>query len=148
MSEDDSVRPPFGAGAVPEASQAVLVPPAELPGPVVAYFAALNDEDWSAMADLWTEDAELRAVGSRPRNGRDQVLSYFPTLFDPWRLHSEGPTRALVAGPLVMTEVGFTGTTQAGKELAFEAVDVFDLRDNQIRRLTTWYDLAWLRKQI
>jgi hypothetical protein len=48
---------------------------------IAHYFACLDAEDWDAMRELWHEDGELRAVGARPRDGRDAVLRYFGRLF-------------------------------------------------------------------
>jgi ketosteroid isomerase-like protein len=136
----DNLGPPRVAGGVVSA--------AEVPAAVTAYFDALNAEDLDALGGLWAPTAELRAVGSRPRHGRDQVSAYFRPLFEPWAAHLDRPTRYIVAGDTVVVELTFTGTTRAGKGLAFDAVDVFDLHDGLITRLTTWYDLAWVRKQL
>lgn len=121
---------------------------AEVPAVARAYFDALNAEDWEALATVWAHDAELRAVGSRPRRGRDEVMAYFRPLFGPWARHLDQPTRWIVAGDTVVAEVRFTGTTHEGKELSFDAVDVFDLTGGAIARLTTWYDLSWVRRQL
>jgi uncharacterized protein (TIGR02246 family) len=116
--------------------------------PIRAYFDALNAEDWPRMAALWADHAELRAVGARPRRGREQIMSYFTPLFEPWARHRDTPTRFIGDGDAVVVEVEFTGTTHDGRELSFDAVDVFDLAGGAIARLTTWYDLAWVRKQL
>jgi ketosteroid isomerase-like protein len=115
---------------------------------VLAYFDALNGEDWERLSSLWEESAELRAVGARPRHGRQDLMAYFHPLFTGWAAHLDQPTRLIVAGSTVVVEVQFTGTTHDGKEISFDAVDVFDVGDHGISRLTTWYDLAWLRKQL
>jgi ketosteroid isomerase-like protein len=124
------------------------VSPAELPAAIREYFAALNSEDWSRMEGAWADEAELRAVGSRPRHGREEIMAYFHGVFDPWAAHVDRPTRAIVAGDAAVVEVTFSGTTHAGRDLVFDAVDVFDLAGDAIVRLTTWYDLAWVRKQL
>jgi ketosteroid isomerase-like protein len=121
-----------------------------VPAAVTAYFESLNAEALDRLAELWTPDAELRAVGSRPRHGRDQVMAYFASLFGPWAEHEDRPTRSIVAGDTVVVEIRFSGRTRDGKQLSFDAVDVFDLELAQgaIARLTTWYDLAWVRSQL
>jgi ketosteroid isomerase-like protein len=114
--------------------------------PVRSYFTCLDNEDWDAMRELWHADAELRAVGTRPRNGVDEVIAYFSTLFSPWPQHTDAPTRLLTAGQTVVAEVKFTGTMADGREVSFDAVDVIDLEDGRIRRLTNWYDIAYARR--
>lgn len=118
------------------------------PDPVHAYFACLNTEDWDRMATLWTPVATLRAVGARPRTGREGVLAYFRRLFDPWATHVDTPTRLVRDGDVVVAEVTFTGTSRAGIDAAFDAVDVFDLRDGRIAALSTWYDLVAARQAV
>jgi ketosteroid isomerase-like protein len=112
------------------------------------YFRCLDEEDWVGMEALWTEDGRLRAVGARPRHGRQEVLGFFAKLFAPWREHEDRPTRIVVAGDVVTAEVLFIGTTQDGREVTFDAVDVFDLRDGRIAAMSNWYDIALARKAL
>lgn len=120
----------------------------DAPEAIRAFFAALNAEDWTRMASLWAPDAELRAVGARPRRGRDDILTYYDGLFGPWPQHEDQPTRVIAASDTIVVEVRFTGTTAGGKSIAFDAVDVFDLVDGEIARMSSWYDLAWVRGQL
>jgi ketosteroid isomerase-like protein len=112
------------------------------------YFRCLDEEDWEGMRRLWTDDGALRAVGARPRSGREEVLGFFEKLFDPWREHEDRPVRIVVAGDVVTADVLFLGTTTDGREVSFEAVDVFDLRDGQIAKMSNWYDIALARKAL
>jgi ketosteroid isomerase-like protein len=114
------------------------------------YFACLDAEDWVGMADLWAEDGRLLAVGARPREGREEVLEYYGKLFTPWQRHEDRPTRVIVAetDETVVAEVTFFGTTQGGRDVRFDAVDVFDFRDGCICKLTNWYDIAYARKTL
>lgn len=125
-----------------------VVSPPDVPACVRTYFEALNAEDWPRFAEVWADTAELQAVGSRARHGRQDIMSYFLPLFEPWARHVDRPTRFIVAGDTVVVEIVFTGLTPAGKELNFAALDVFDLSEGVIARLVTWYDLSWVRKQL
>lgn len=120
----------------------------ELPPTVRAYFEALNAEDWDRLSAVWADDAELAAVGSRPRRGRAEVMAYFDGLFDPWLEHVDRPTRIIAADDTVVVEVEFSGVTRSGKKVTFDAVDIFDLGWGEIVKLATWYDLSWVRKQL
>jgi ketosteroid isomerase-like protein len=115
---------------------------------VRAYFDALNGEDWALLRSLWADDAELRAVGARPRRGRGEIMGYYDGLFDPWAAHEDRPTRIVVAEDIVVVEITFTGTTHGGRELSFDAVDVFELAGEAVSKLSIWYDLVWVRKQL
>lgn len=122
--------------------------PADAPPAVASYFRCLDAEDWDTMEGIWTDDARLRAVGARPREGREQVMGYYRRLFEPWAEHHDTPTRVVVAGDVVTVEVTFTGRTHAGVDARFEAVDVFDLRDGRICALSNWYDLVAARRAV
>ncbi|MCR6030083.1 hypothetical protein GGQ22_01325 [Nocardioides sp. zg-579] len=120
----------------------------ETPPPVAAYFESINTEDFDRLETLWTDDVTLRAVGQKPRQGRDAVMAYFRPLFARWAKHLDTPTRVITSANVSVVEVSFIGTTSAGKELTFDAVDVFDLSGDRISALSTWYDLHWLVKQV
>jgi ketosteroid isomerase-like protein len=110
------------------------------------YFYCLDNEDWVQMRELWHEDGVLLAVGARPRNGREDVMGLFAKLFVPWPQHRDDPTRLISDGDTVVAEVTFTGTTEDGRDVSFDAIDVFDLRDGRIVKETNWYDTALARK--
>jgi ketosteroid isomerase-like protein len=110
------------------------------------YFRCLDEEDWETMGTLWHEDSELMATGARPRRGREEVLGYFSKLFVPWPAHADTPTRMIESGSTIVAEVTFTGRTADGREVSFDAVDIFDCEDGRIRRMTNWYDVAYARR--
>jgi ketosteroid isomerase-like protein len=112
------------------------------------YFVCLDTEDWDTMRTLWHDDAELSAVGTRPRAGADAIVDYFSRIFAPWKHHTDAPTRFIRSGETIVVEVTFSGTTRDGREVSFAAVDVFDLHDGLIARLSNWYDIALARRML
>jgi hypothetical protein len=84
------------------------------PDPVGAYFAAVNAEDWTAMAGLWDPGAELTATGARPRHGREEILAYYPKVLAGYAEHEDRPGRRITDGRTVVVEVRFTGRTTRG----------------------------------
>jgi ketosteroid isomerase-like protein len=121
----------------------------DVPGPVLAYFDAINGEAWEDLAALWSAGSVLRAVGTRPRTGGVEIVEYFRQAFAPWATHADVPTRFIVAGETVVVEIKFTGETQAGRALEFDAIDVFEVNDQgTLASLATWYDLVWVRAQL
>ena len=116
--------------------------------PVSAYFAAVNAEDWAALAGLWEPDAELVATGARSRRGREAIVAYYPKVLAGYAEHEDRPVRLIKDGSTIVVEVAFTGRTTAGRPVAFDAIDVFDLAGERIRRLSTWYDTAAVRRQV
>jgi ketosteroid isomerase-like protein len=123
-------------------------PADQLPGVLVAYLDSLNTEDWDRLRSLWRPDARLRAVGTRVRSGPDDILSYFRSALGPWREHRDEATRVLVCGDAITVELHFTGRTEGGLAVSFDAVDVFDLRDGRIAALSSWYDIADVRSRL
>jgi ketosteroid isomerase-like protein len=117
---------------------------------VLRYFRCLDTENWQGMAEIWCEDGMLRAVGARPRDGRDGVIAYFSKLFAPWPTHEDKPTRIVIAerDQTALAEVRFHGTTPDGRDVGFDAIDVFDFREGRIAKLTNWYDIDYARRSL
>lgn len=122
------------------AVRALLPPP--VPEAIGAYFRTINDEDWDGFRTLWAEDATVLAVGARPRHGVDDVMNLYTKMFDHWPQHLDVPGRTLIDGSTVTVEVHFVGTSDNGREVEFDAVDVIDLEGRKIKKLTTWYDTS------
>lgn len=120
------------------------------PPAVERYFAAVDDEDWDAIRDLFAPEAELRTVGAPTRKGRDEIADHFPKVLAGLPVHHDEPTRVVVAGTVVLVEIHFSGRTATGAPVEFDAVDVFDLsRDGTaIERLSTWYDTAAVARMV
>jgi ketosteroid isomerase-like protein len=119
-------------------------------GVVLRYFRCLDTEDWDGMRRLWRDDGRLRAVGARPRDGVDEVIGYFSKLFTPWPAHEDRPVRLIISeqDQTVLAEVEFTGRTADGRDVRFDAVDVFDFVDGRIAKLSNWYDIDYARRSI
>lgn len=115
---------------------------------VTEYFRCINSEDWTAFADIWADDAILHAVGAKPRYGRHDVIAYFPRIFSVWAEHLDSPTRMLATADTVTVEVSFVGRTHTGAEATFDALDLFDIADGRITRLSNWYDISAARRAV
>ena len=75
-------------------------------------------------------------------------MGYFGKLFTPWVKHEDKPTRLLVAGDAITAEVTFYGTTSDGRDVAFDAIDVFDLTHGRIQSFSNWYDIDYARRTL
>lgn len=120
------------------------------PAAVVArYFTAVNARDWDDLADLFAEDATFHPVGSRDREGRADIAAYYPAVMGGFVEGVDTPTRVSVAGRVVTAEISFEGRTVGGAEVAFDAVDVFDIdEEGRIARLSLWYDTRDVARQV
>jgi ketosteroid isomerase-like protein len=112
------------------------------------YFEYLNAERWSELAGLFEADATYRTPGARPRSGVDDVIAQYRTLFRNWAAHEDAPVRVIADGDAVAVEVRFTGATHDGREIGFDAVDIFHFRGDRISSLATWYDLTDVRARL
>jgi ketosteroid isomerase-like protein len=112
------------------------------------YFDAVNGEHWEHLGSLFTADASYRTTGARPRHGREEIARFFLSLFEPWREHDDAPQLVIAERDAAAVEVFFHGTAQDGRNISFEAVDVFRFRDGKIRSATTWYDVAAVRRML
>lgn len=110
-----------------------------------AYFNGLNTEDWHGLEALLCEDAELEAPGAR-RRGASAVAKYFSDALAPYPKHLDKPGRRVIVGCTAAVEIRFVGRMVNGAPMEFDAVDVFDVRDGRIARLTSWYDSHEVRR--
>ncbi|MGY1806958.1 nuclear transport factor 2 family protein [Blastococcus sp. SYSU D00669] len=112
------------------------------------YFAALDSEDWEALGQLFHEQARYRAPGTPAHEGRADVVARFRAVFAAWAEHSDTVTDLIVQGDRAAVEVLFTATTRTGRPIAFDAVDLFRVRDGRIVDLSMWYDLGAVRRML
>lgn len=111
------------------------------------YFAFANQERWHDLRELFHPDATLLAVGARPRQGRDDVMTYFDQVFAAWPQHHDQPGLVIASDNSAAVEIAFTGTGHDGRRIHFDAVDVFHFApDARISRLTSWYDIAYVQR--
>jgi predicted ester cyclase len=54
----------------------------------------------------------------------------------------------MVADANVTAEVTFRGVVKQGGVVEFDAVDIFDVYEERIFRLSSWYDLVAVRSQL
>ena len=111
---------------------------------VKSYFTALNTEDWDLMASVLHPELDLIPSGSRPRIGADKAIAMFQKIFERFPFHQDNPTRFICDGNTVVVEISFAGATQDSQEVSFDAVDIFDVADGRIYRLSQWFDTAAL----
>ena len=122
---------------------------AQSPSSVVRrYFAAVDAEDFDTLRQVLHPDVALTACGSRSRRGSEAALDLFAKIFERFPVHSDRPSRLICDGDTVVAEIHFEGRSATGVDVTFEAVDVFDIVDGRIVRLTQWLDSAHLERQL
>ncbi len=116
---------------------------------VRAYFAAVNETRLEDLVALFAPEASLHFPLSDPIVGREaigrfyaNVLQFYPERFD--------EVRRLFFSPEgdVAVEIHFEGKTATGREVVFEAVDLFTIREGLIQKLQIFYDSARVLEMI
>lgn len=115
---------------------------------IAHYFDAVNDEDWSALRQMWHPDIEWRATAARPRKGIDDVMTYYPRAIALYAKHYDDPVRFIEEGNSVTVKIEFTGENRQGKPIRFDAIDVFDFADGKIVRFSSRFDIDEIRSQM
>jgi ketosteroid isomerase-like protein len=114
---------------------------------VAAYFRSVDAEDLVTLGSLFDADAVVMAAGAGERRG-ERILNFYKNVFKKFPVHRDAPTRILEIGQTVVAEIEFTGRSSSGVEVAFPAVDIFDLQDGKIVRLTQWVDTSALERKL
>lgn len=114
---------------------------------VATYFRSVDAEDLVTLASLFADDAVVMAAGAGERRG-ERIINFYKNVFKKFPEHQDAPTRILEIGQTVVAEIEFTGRSSSGVEVAFPAVDIFDLRDGKIVRLTQWVDTSALERKL
>lgn len=119
-----------------------------VPAAVRAYFEAVNARRWDDLAAQFTDDVELRVVGAEPRHGREDVAGYYPPLLAGFTSSFDDAHTFHVAADAVIVEIAFRGETVEGRTVAFDAVDLFRLRDGRIASVRILYDVLDVARQV
>ncbi|MCE3551644.1 nuclear transport factor 2 family protein [Pseudonocardia sp. RS11V-5] len=115
---------------------------------VEGYFAAINSDSFADLAAVFADDVEIHTVGATPVVGREAALAHFPKVLASYAEHEDRVTRWIETPGAIVTEIDFEGKLADGRPVVFCALDVFDLRDGRIAKVTTWYDTRDVRRQV
>lgn len=115
---------------------------------VESYFAAINTEDFDGLAGVFAPDVEIHTTGADPVRGRDAALAHFRSVLANYPEHHDAVTRWIEATDAVVCEIAFTGRLADGREVRFDALDVFDGDERGLTRVSTWYDTRSVARQV
>ena len=120
---------------------------------VEGYFAAINSDSFDDLSAVFAPDVEIHTVGADPVVGRDAALAHFPRVLAGYSAHDDRVTRWIEgvddgSEDAIVCDIAFAGRLADGREIRFDARDVFDVRDGLITRVTTWYDTRLVARQV
>lgn len=124
------------------------MPEIDAPAAVLTYFDAINRDQWDRLDEALAPDVVIAPPGMDEVHGLEAAKVHYPTLLAGFHEHDDRPTRVLPSGDSVVVEIDFEGRTDAGQAITFKAVDVFDLVDGRIARVSIWYDTHGVRRQL
>lgn len=118
------------------------------PAAVLAYFDAINNDQWDRLDDALAPDVVVAPPGMDEVHGLEAAKVHYASLLKGFPDHVDEPTRVLPSGDSVVVEIDFRGRTDDDRPVTFKAVDVFDLVDGKIARVSIWYDTHGVRRQL
>ncbi len=106
-----------------------------------SYFDAVHDGDLDKLAGLFAEDATVYFPVRDPVVGREAIRSFYADVFKLYATRTDDCRRIFRDSQgNVAVEISFVGKLGSGKEVAFEAVDLFTAKDGRIQELRIFYD--------
>ena len=105
------------------------------------YFASVNQTRLDDLALVFAEDALLTFPALEPIRGRQNIRNFYAGVLDFYPQRHDGVTRWFVCeNGDIAAGIHFEGKTLTGREVIFDAVDVFTIRDGMIQDLHIYYD--------
>lgn len=108
-----------------------------------SYFAAVNETRLDDLAGVFAENGVLSFPMLPPIEGRKAIRDFYAGVLQFYPKRYDDVTRWFVseAGD-VAAEIHFEGRTSTGRDVIFDAVDVFTIKNNLIQKLNIFYDSA------
>jgi ketosteroid isomerase-like protein len=108
-----------------------------------SYFAAVNETRLGDVAGVFAADGVLSFPMLPPIEGRKAIRDFYAGVLQLYSKRYDDVTRWFVseAGD-VAAEIHFEGQTSTGRDVIFDAVDVFTIKNNLIQKLNIFYDSA------
>lgn len=116
---------------------------------VRSYFDAIHGGELDKLAVLFAEDASLHFPLSDPIVGRAAIRKFYQGVFNFYSKRSDRLNRFFFSEDgSVAAEIHFDGRTSTGKDISFDAVDLFTLAKGKIQKLQIFYDSAKVMKMM
>ena len=107
------------------------------------YFTAVNESHLDELAAVFAEDGVLSFPTLPPVEGRKTIREFYAGVLTFYPERRDDITRWFVSdGGDVAAEISFVGRTATGRDVAFDAIDVFTIKNGVIEKLAIYYDSA------
>jgi steroid delta-isomerase len=117
---------------------------------VRGYFLAIRAMDADAFADSFAEDGTTcDPMGAPPIVGRDGIREFFNSICKNFKSVSLTEDSTFVAGNGAAVKWTGKGTSNSGKEVRFEGIDVFEInQDGKIQNVWAYWNPAEMIAQL
>lgn len=117
---------------------------------IKAYFAALRAMDERAWVNTFAEDAvTYDPVGAPPTRGHQRLAEFFQTITAAFKEVGLTEDQIFIAGNGAAVKWTGRGTSQAGRKVQFEGIDVFEIDEaGKIQRLHAYWNPAEMVAQL
>jgi steroid delta-isomerase len=117
---------------------------------IKAYFAALRAMDERAWVNTFAEDAvTYDPVGAQPTRGHQRLAEFFQTITAAFKEVGLTEDQIFIAGNGAAVKWTGRGTSQAGRKVQFEGIDVFEINEaGKIQTLHAYWNPAEMVAQL
>ena len=117
---------------------------------VRAYFLAIRAMDAEAFANTFAEDGTTcDPMGAPPITGREGIREFFQSICKNFKTVSLDEDSIFVAGTGAAVKWSGKGTSNSGKEVKFEGIDVFEVNsDGKIQNVWAYWNPAEMIAQL
>lgn len=113
------------------------------------FFRRFDAEDVDGLLELFTEDCSFSMIlYDRDLRGKAELREFFRMHMGNWREHREWATSIVVEGASGASELHFEGTTNEGRHVVMDNLNVWDFADGRIRRIRVYADTALLQEAL
>ena len=110
---------------------------------VKRYFSSLNEARLDDLANVFAENATLHFPTCEPIQGRAAIQSFYTAILKYYPKHFDNPVKLFFSDDGgIAVEIHFEGETIKGQPMVFDAVDVFQVENGQVKNLQIRYDSA------
>ena len=113
------------------------------------FFRRFDAEDVEGLLELFTDDCSFSMIlYDRDLRGKRELGEFFRMHLANWRQHREWATSVIVEGDAGASELHFEGTTQDGRRVVMDNLNIWDFEDGRIRRIRVYADTAPIREAL
>jgi ketosteroid isomerase-like protein len=113
------------------------------------YFSSLNETRLDDLGKVFAVDATLHFPGYEPICGRVAIQSFYTAVLRYYPKHFDNPVKFFLSEDGgVAVEIHFEGETIKGQTMIFDAVDVFEVENGEVKRLRIRYDSAKVTEKL